>query len=108
MLNQTVLDLILGALKRKSLSIVCVGAIGTGSRITRQSLQKKKDSDLHSVRSPAARLGPNKISIARLPVTGSNFFGREADIALLDEAWQISVRQSLPSLPGLVPGNRRW
>jgi predicted RNase H-like HicB family nuclease len=77
----------LGALKRKSRSIVCVGAIGTGSRITRQSLQKKKDSDLHSVRSPAARLGPNKISIARLPVTGSNFFGREADIALLDEAW---------------------
>jgi serine/threonine protein kinase len=64
-----------------------VGAIGTGSRITRQSLQKKSASDFHSVRSPAARLGPNKISIARLPVTGSNFFGREADIAFLDEAW---------------------
>jgi hypothetical protein len=41
-----------------------------------------------------ARLGPKKISIARLPVTGSNFFGREADIAFLDEAWvnqQVNV-----------------
>jgi hypothetical protein len=34
-----------------------------------------------------ARLGPKKILIARLPVTGSNFFGREADIAFLEEAW---------------------
>jgi hypothetical protein len=50
-------------------------------------LQKKAVPDFHSVRSPAARLGPEKISIARLPVTGSNFFGREADIAFLDEAW---------------------
>jgi serine/threonine protein kinase len=64
-----------------------VGAIGTGSRITRQSLQKESVPDFHSVRSPAGRLGPNKISIARLPVTGSNFFGREVDIAFLDEAW---------------------
>jgi serine/threonine protein kinase len=66
---------------------VIAGAIETGSRITRQSLQKKSASDFYSVRSPAARLGPTKISIARLPVTGSNFFGREADIAFLDEAW---------------------
>jgi serine/threonine protein kinase len=56
-------------------------AIDTGSRITRQSFQKGVfDSP------SAARLGPKKISIARLPVTGSNFFGRETDIALLDEA----------------------
>src|SRR6202011_757044 len=64
-----------------------VGAIETGSRITRQSLQKKSAPDPHSVRRPAARVGPKKISIARLPVTGSNFFGREADIAFLDDAW---------------------
>jgi hypothetical protein len=31
--------------------------------------------------------GPKKISVARLPVTGSNFFGREEDIAFLDRAW---------------------
>jgi tetratricopeptide (TPR) repeat protein len=36
----------------------------------------------HSVRS-----GPKKISIARLPVTGSDLFGREEDIAFLDDAW---------------------
>ena len=37
-------------------------------------------------RSPA-RLGPEKISVARLPVTGSDVFGREEDIAFLDAAW---------------------
>jgi tetratricopeptide (TPR) repeat protein len=64
------------------------GAIGAGSRITRQSLQKKGVCDSTTIpTSPPARLGPKKISIARLPVTGSNFFGREADIAFLDEAW---------------------
>jgi serine/threonine protein kinase len=66
---------------------IIAGAIETRSRITRQSLQKKAAPDFHSARSPAARLGPEKISIVRLPVTGSNFFGREADIAFLDEAW---------------------
>jgi len=30
---------------------------------------------------------PKKISIARLPVTGSDIFGREDDIAFLDRAW---------------------
>src|SRR4029450_5901424 len=34
-----------------------------------------------------ARLGPQKISIARLPVTGSDLFGREEDIAFLDDSW---------------------
>jgi serine/threonine protein kinase/tetratricopeptide (TPR) repeat protein len=33
------------------------------------------------------RSGPKKISIARLPVTGSDLFGREEDIAFLNEAW---------------------
>jgi hypothetical protein len=30
---------------------------------------------------------PKRISIARLPVTGSDVFGREEDIAFLDDAW---------------------
>jgi serine/threonine protein kinase len=64
------------------------GRIDTGRRITRQSLQKTLSRNSRAVtRKPPARLGPKKISIARLPVTGSNFFGREADIAFLDEAW---------------------
>jgi len=41
-----------------------------------------------------ARPGPKKISVARLPVTGKDVFGREEDIAFLDAAWanpQINV-----------------
>jgi hypothetical protein len=38
-------------------------------------------------RKPPARLAPKKISVARLPVTGSDVFGREEDIAFLDRAW---------------------
>jgi hypothetical protein len=30
---------------------------------------------------------PEKISVSRLPVTGSDVFGREEDIAFLDDAW---------------------
>ena len=33
------------------------------------------------------RPGAMKISIARLPVTGSELFGREEDVAFLDDAW---------------------
>jgi hypothetical protein len=33
------------------------------------------------------RSGPKKISIARLPVTGKEVFGREEDLAFLDAAW---------------------
>jgi len=63
-------------------------AIEKGRRITRQSLQNKAAADSCAIaRGMAARVGPKKISIARLPVTGSNFFGREADIGFLDEAW---------------------
>src|SRR4029077_4363037 len=36
-------------------------------------------------RSPGSVL--EKVSVARLPVTGSDVFGREEDIAFLDEAW---------------------
>ena len=64
------------------------GAIDAGRTITRQSLQKTPPAASRVVtRRPPARLGPKKISVARLPVTGSDVFGREEDIAFLDDAW---------------------
>ncbi len=40
-----------------------------------------------STRRPKSRPGPEKISVARLPITGSEVFGREEDIIFLDDAW---------------------
>ena len=64
------------------------GAIDARRRITRQSLEKTTPtaSRLETRRQPA-RPAPKKISVARLPVTGSDVFGREKDIAFLDRAW---------------------
>src|SRR5271167_4878824 len=63
-------------------------AIDAGRRITRQSLQKTPHADSRvGMRKPPARLGPKKISVARLPITGSDVFGREEDIAFLEAAW---------------------
>src|ERR1700757_1565591 len=71
------------------------GAIDARRRITRQSLQKTPSiaSRVGTRRSPA-RLGPKKVSVARLPVTGSDVFGRADDLAFVDEAWangQINI-----------------
>jgi serine/threonine protein kinase len=67
---------------------IIIGAIDSGRKITRQSLQKTgAPNSSVEAGTPADRLGPKKIDIARLPVTGSNFFGREADIEFLDETW---------------------
>jgi predicted ATPase len=64
------------------------GAIDARRRITRQWLQKTSSTASRvGTRKPPARLGPEKISVARLPVTGSNVFGREDDLAFLDCAW---------------------
>ena len=64
------------------------GAIDARRRITRQSLRKTPSADLRAgPRRPKARPGPEKISVARLPVTGSDVFGREEDLAFLDRAW---------------------
>src|SRR5271166_1110410 len=60
------------------------GAIDARRRITRQSLQKTPPA---RTRKPLARLAPEKISVARLPVTGSDVFGREEDISFLERAW---------------------
>ena len=56
--------------------------------IARQSLQEIRPADSRAAtRNPSARLGPEKVSVARLPVTGSEVFGREEDVAFLDRAW---------------------
>jgi hypothetical protein len=71
------------------------GAIDARRRITRQNLQKTPSSaSCVGTRRPLTSLAPEKISLARLPVTGSNVFGREEDIAFLDRAWanpQVNV-----------------
>ena len=64
------------------------GAIEGGRTITYESLGQMPDGDFYSAaRKPPARLGPENISIARLPVTGSDLFGREEDITFLNDAW---------------------
>ena len=65
------------------------GAVGSRRRVSLQSLQKA--AAIANLRPgtpiPRARRGPKKVSLARLPVTGSDAFGREEDIAFLDAAW---------------------
>jgi predicted ATPase len=64
------------------------GRIETGRRITRDGLYKMSPAASRTgSRKPPARQGPKKISVAKLPVTGSDLFGREEDIAFLDRAW---------------------
>ena len=66
-------------------------AIDARRRITRERLQKAPSSASRvGTRKPQARVAPKKISVARLPVTGSDVFGREEDIAFLDHAWADS------------------
>jgi hypothetical protein len=64
------------------------GAIDARRRINRQSLQNMATPASRAItRKTRARLGPEKISVARLPVTGGDVFGREEDLAFLDRAW---------------------
>ena len=63
-------------------------AIDARRRIAHQSLQKTSSTASRAVnRRPIAVLEPEKISVAKLPVTGSEFFGREEAIVFLDRAW---------------------
>jgi predicted ATPase len=63
-------------------------AIDARRPVTRHSLQETPPVASRVVtREPPTRLGPEKISVARLPVTGSDVFGREEDAAFLDDAW---------------------
>src|ERR1700722_10981842 len=63
--------------------------------ISRQNLQKTPSTASRvETRKRPTSLGPKKISIARLPITGSDLFGREEAIAYLDDAWanqQVNV-----------------
>jgi hypothetical protein len=72
-----------------------IAAVDAKRRITRQSLQKTLVTEsCPGTGKPSAWLGPERISVARLPVTGSDVFGREEDIAFLDNAWgnrQVNV-----------------
>jgi hypothetical protein len=53
-----------------------------------QSLQKVRAGDSEAQeRTGQARPGPEKISVSRLPITGSDVFGREEDVGFLDDAW---------------------
>jgi serine/threonine protein kinase len=65
-----------------------VSAVRARRPITRETLRKTRPVDSPAVsRRPKTRLGTKKVSLARLPITGSGFFGREEDIAFLDAAW---------------------
>ena len=67
---------------------VIIGAIDAGRTISHQSLRQQPLTDFTSAtRKPSTRRGPERISVARLPVTGSQVFGREEDLAFLDAAW---------------------
>jgi serine/threonine protein kinase len=64
------------------------GRIEAGRSITREALHKMPPAASRTgTRKPPARQGPKKISVARLPVTGRDVFGREEDIAFLNAAW---------------------
>jgi serine/threonine protein kinase len=62
------------------------GAIDGERTIPHESLQNMPPP-ASGARWLPARLGPERISVARLPITGSDMFGREEDIAFLDDAW---------------------
>jgi serine/threonine protein kinase/tetratricopeptide (TPR) repeat protein len=63
-------------------------SIDEGRTITYHSLAKISggNADLFS-RRRQGRHPPEKVSIARLPVTGSDMFGRDEDVEFLDRAW---------------------
>jgi hypothetical protein len=64
------------------------GRIEAGRKITREALHKMPPAAGPArTRRPPSKPGPKKISIARLPVTGGDLFGREEDLAFLDRVW---------------------
>jgi serine/threonine protein kinase len=71
------------------------GAIDSQRRITRRELQQiLPPGSRGGTRKSLARPGPERISVARLPVTGSDVFGREEDVSFLDAVWadpQVNV-----------------
>jgi serine/threonine protein kinase len=67
---------------------IITGAIDAGHAITREGLRKTPLAvSRATTRKLPARLGPKKISVARLPVTEREVLGREEDLAFLETAW---------------------
>ena len=67
-------------------------AIKRPQTIMYQSLRKMPTGDSYAVlHKPQAKLGPEKISIARLPTTGTDIFDREQDIAFLNDTWANQI-----------------
>jgi hypothetical protein len=61
-------------------------AIEAGRTLTDHGLRKAPHRAMpHKV--PALPRGPMRVSVARLPVTGKEVFGREGDLAFLNAAW---------------------
>ena len=64
-------------------------AIDTKQTITPESLGQTPEGDSGAVvRKQPAKPKPEKISLAKLPVTGSDILGREQDVAFLDDVWE--------------------
>jgi serine/threonine protein kinase len=64
------------------------GAIDARRRISRKNLQEiPPRTSRVGPRKPPTRLAPKRVSVAKLPVTGSEVFGRDEDVAFLDRAW---------------------
>ena len=84
------------------------GRIEAGRRITREALHKiPAAASRTGTRKPPASQGPKKISVAKLPVTGSELFGREEDMLFWIVPGQTRMPTSLPSLPGPGSGSPR-
>src|SRR5215469_14686809 len=68
--------------------LTITGRIEVERRMTRGVLHKMPPAAPRvGTRKRPARHGPKKVSVARLPVTGSDVYGRDEDIAFLDNAW---------------------
>ena len=63
-------------------------AVDSRRKVSRESYQNTPTANLRvGTPIPRERRGPKKVSVARLPITASDVFGREEDVAFLDAAW---------------------
>ena len=80
-------------------------AIDAQRTITYQHLGQMPAGSSHPVtRKPQSRLGPEKISIDRLPHTGIDVFDREQDIAFLNDVWVNPTVNVVPIVGGAGVG----
>jgi len=67
---------------------IITGGLDAGCKISHETLHKRSpEASRANFGGSTVRMGPKKISVARLPVTAKDVFGREEDIAFLDAAW---------------------